>query len=226
MKKILYVNFENNSGKAIKEKVMLVTKFIDENQHNIEVVSDISIQRKYEIEDKVTSLLKDRDYKLTDVVDIVSLVKKDGFIVQSEDMPIEQTGYILVDDNKKLPSINSKKKIAVNNTFLNPDNEDNVVLKKSRFITAHEYGHYILHKGDSSLYAHRDSHERNTLIEMEADYFARSILMPLESFKGFVRAAKEICPNDEQEQLEVLSRFFKVTKNKLIKRLGDLSEIG
>lgn len=46
----------------------------------------------------------------------------------------------------------------VNKVFDNPDNEEDVVFKKSRFITAHEYGHYILHKSsEQTLYAHRDN---------------------------------------------------------------------
>lgn len=59
-------------------------------------------------------------------------------------------------------------------------------IEKSRFITAYEYEHYVLHKKqDKDFYAHRDRDIRDSPKELEADYFARSILMPEKFFRVY-----------------------------------------
>ena len=110
-----------------------------------------------------------------------------------------------------------------------------MVLKKSRFITAHEYGHFKLHKDpNEELYAHRDRDKRDTPQELEADYFARSILMPKDIFLSMNRlidsAFNEAAKQDgyfhqnvaNNVRLELLSKYFKVTRNKVSKRVGDI----
>ena len=200
-------------------------------------MTDISKERKMEIEQIVSDILKPYQISiLSPTIDIVSIVKMDGFLVQSADLPIETTGYLAVNDKEPVDDNNEfYRLIVVNNKFRNPDNEDNVVLKKSRFITAHEYGHFKLHKApDESLYAHRDRDKRDSLQELEADYFARSILMPKDDFllRNTVidSAFKNILSRDghlhkgaaEMAKLELLSRYYKVTRNKVSKRLEDI----
>lgn len=175
------------------------------------------------IESKTQSLLKDVDFEKSPYVDIVSLVKKDGFNVEPKDMDIDTTGCLLVNNDEA----NKERIIMVNTKFKNPDNEEDVVFKKSRFITAHEYGHFILHKEDGHLiYAHRDTDHREDDIELEADYFARSLLMPLDNFKMYYNAINEIGNGDEVFTVTVLSRLFKVTKNKVKKRVEDITILG
>lgn len=175
------------------------------------------------IESKTQSLLKDVDFEKSPYVDIVSLVKKDGFNVEPKDMDIDTTGCLLVNNDEA----NKERIIMVNTKFKNPDNEEDVVFKKSRFITAHEYGHFILHKEDGHpIYAHRDTDHREDDIELEADYFARSLLMPLDNFKMYYNAINEIGNGDEVFTVTVLSRLFKVTKNKVKKRVEDITILG
>lgn len=175
------------------------------------------------IESKTQSLLKDVDFEKSPYVDIVSLVKKDGFNVEPKDMDIDTTGCLLVNNDEA----NKERIIMVNTKFKNPDNEEDVVFKKSRFITAHEYGHFILHKEDGHpIYAHRDTDHREDDIELEADYFARSLLMPLDNFKMYYNAINEIGNGDEVFTVTVLSRLFKVTKNKVKKRVEDITVLG
>lgn len=198
---------------------------------------DISDSKKMEIEKKVSSILVNAGLEEETVVDIVSLVKNDHFLVQSGDLPIDTTGYLAVNDNEPIDEENQiSRLIVVNNKFRNPDREENVVLKKSRFITAHEYGHFILHKlSEEPLYAHRDSDKRDTEEELEADYFARSILMPAKIFLEIVDVINKVSEemmNDkgnckekdfyEKLKIEFLSKYFKVTQNKVIKRLEDV----
>lgn len=180
---------------------------------------NIEKSRMLEIEDIVSKILSGINFSNSPYVDIVSLVEKDGFDVETSEMDIETTGCLLVSDEPK----NRKRLILVNTNFKNPKNEPDVVFKKSRFITAHEYGHFILHKEDGQpIYAHRDTYHRTEPIELEADYFARSVLMPLDQFKSYYKILNRLGENDEKFTIEMLSKLFKVTRNKVQKRVEDL----
>lgn len=191
-------------------------------------------ERKQEIEKIVKSILEKESAPVSLTVDIVSLVKKDGFLVQTANLPLETTGYLAVNEQKPVDdSGNYHRLIVVNEKFKNPNNEENVVLKKSRFITAHEYGHFILHKPKwEALYAHRDSDRREDQQELEADYFARSILMPAKTFLlinntlDLIISENKDDPNANLDyKITTLSSLFKVTTDKVKKRLGDIDVI-
>lgn len=197
-------------------------------------------ERKIQIENIVKNIISDYDFSESQTVDIVSLVKKDDFLVQSADLPLKTTGYLAVNDSAPIDENGEfHRLIVVNKRFKNPDNEDNVVFKKSRFITAHEYGHFKLHKPeDQPLYAHRDSDRRDDPQEQEADYFARSILMPADNFlecnkiidkllaniKLLKMRNNDLIQNEDLSsyKVELLSRMFKVTKDKVKRRLEDI----
>lgn len=181
--------------------------------------SVIEKRKMLEIERKTADLLKGVDFEKSPYVDIVSLVKKDNFKVEPTPMDIETTGCLFVNEDENNPN----RLITVNTFFKNPENESDVVFKKSRFITAHEYGHFILHQEQGEpIYAHRDTYHRKEPNELEADYFARSILMPLNQFSTYYDILNEMGNNDEPFTVEMLSKLFKVTKNKVKKRIGDL----
>lgn len=194
---------------------------------------DISLEKKREIEEVVNKILDEnnigREAKESSlIVDIVRLVKSHDFAVQSADMDIDTTGCLMVNEHGRVLDSKKNKLILVNANFTNENHDENVVLKKSRFITAHEYGHYVLHKEEKEpFYAHRDSRHRTEPMELEADYFARSILMPLDVFKKYVTALKNLKIFDDHElAVSVLSTIFKVTKNKVQKRLNDIEQLG
>lgn len=177
----------------------------------------IEKQRMLEIENITKKLLINTGSEQSPSTDIVSLVKKAGFEVKPQKMDLETTGCLLVDDDDK------KRIIMVNTIFKNPDNEDDVVFKKSRFITAHEYGHFILHKESGQpIYAHRDTCHRTEPIELEADYFARSILMPSDKFQLYYEIVNQFGNNDEDFTVSILSKLFKVTRKKIKMRMEDL----
>lgn len=183
----------------------------------------LSKKRMLEIEKTATGILKDTDFSKALSVDITSLVKKDGFDVQTQMMPIETTGMLFVNDSEDAP----QRIIVVNQQFTNPDNETDVVFKKSRLIAAHEYGHYVLHKSPNEpLYAHRDTNKRDEDIELEADYFARSLLMPLPYFKRCYEILIGMSPNDDAYVYDMLSKLFRVTHKKVMARINDLSILG
>ena len=180
--------------------------------------SEVAVKRKKEIEVIVTNLLKNVDFTKSPYVDIVKLVESKGFEVETSDMDIETTGILYIDSKNK--------RITVNKEFKNPDKEEDVVFKKSRFITAHEYGHYILHcREGQTVVLHRDTYHREEADEVEADYFARSILMPLVQFKLYHEVAEEIGKGDKEFITNLLSIAFKVTRNKVNKRIRDLEEL-
>lgn len=184
-------------------------------------MGSITKEKMIEIENITANILSEHNVDLSKnpYVDIVSIVKQDGFNVVPVSMPIDTTGCLLVNDNP----LEYKRLITVNKDFKNPENENDVVFRKSRFITAHEYGHYILHKtSDMPLYAHRDSDKRNNKKELEADYFARALLMPFKPFNAFYSAACKMSDGDIDFTKDMLSLIFKVTKNKVNKRLEDL----
>lgn len=182
-------------------------------------MSEIAKEKMLEIEKITNGILAGIDFEKSPYVDIVSLVKKENFEVEPTEMDIETTGCLLVNNNEKRP----KRLIMVNTYFKNPDNEPDVIFKKSRFITAHEYGHFKLHSIEGQpIYAHRDTYHRTDQNELEADYFARSILMPLRQFKVYYNTLNRMANNDETFAIEILSSLFGVTKNKIRKRIGDL----
>lgn len=184
----------------------------------------IDKQKMLLIEEEIDNIFKNMSLTPSPSIDIVSLVNKDGFEVETTKMDIETTGRLLVDDKTD----NHQRIITVNTIFTNKNKERNIVLKKSRFITAHEYGHFILHNEmlGQPTYAHRDTQHRTEPIEQEADYFARSILMPLENFKEMYLLMKNLGIKNKKEIVKLLSEMFVVTIDKANKRLEDLTVLG
>ena len=176
-------------------------------------------ERKLQIESEVSKILTNYDFEKNPYVDITAIVKKDGFTITPQEMELETTGCLFVEENN---GKESNKHILVNTIFKNPDNDEDVVFKKSRFITAHEYGHFVLHH---SFRAHRDTYHRTEPLELEADYFARSILMPLDYFSECYKLLQEFIGNDTKYIIELLSKLFRVTKNKVAKRINDIKEL-
>lgn len=187
---------------------------------------DISKKRKVEIEKVVDHILQEKIGDRCTYVDIISLVKKDDFLVQTSEMDIETTGCLIVNDLKTVMKTNKHRLIVVNKNLKNNNNDENYILKKSRFITAHEYGHFKMHKKENQpIYAHRDTYHRTDPQELEADYFARSILMPYRAFKTFYKAAYDVSNENMSTIIELLSSIFKVSKDKTFKRICDISEL-
>lgn len=179
--------------------------------------------RMLKIENEVNKITSTLDFSKSPFVDISSLVEKERFTVRPRLMEIETTGCLFVNDDPE----NFERLIVVNTIFKNPDNEKDVIFKKSRFITAHEFGHYKLHKpSQQSYYFHRDSDKRDNQIELEADYFARALLMPYNEFSGYLKILNDMAENDPLFVKGTLSSLFGVTKNKVEKRMEDLVTLG
>lgn len=155
-------------------------------------------------------------------IDIVKLVREDGFLIQTLKMDSETTGMLLVDDKRKILDTNYHKVIIVKKDF---------GYCKSRFIVAHEYAHYCLHKdGETTQFAHRDYRKvGDDPKELEADAFARCLLMPENLVNAFVASADESScyPEDEKASflIEMISGKFNVSTQKANLRLKELKII-
>ena len=164
-----------------------------------------------EIEVKANEIIK--KYGLTEPgFDLTNLLtEKEDFLIGEQEMDAGTTGLLLVNDNDHIPNTETHRLIAVNRSLGQDENK-----QRRRFIVAHEYGHFILHKRNASLFAHRSTEEKDSVIELEADYFARCLLMPKEWVDAVL---EELKPLTIDEKILIIAHRFNVTKNKARKRL-------
>ena len=97
---------------------------------------------------------------------------------------------------------------------------------RRRFTIAHELGHYILHRELKTIFLDKlfrlnnNSTEQNQELEMEANIFAASILMP----ESLIR--KEVANIDldfgSEEGIKYLARIFDVSSTAMFYRLKNL----
>lgn len=144
-------------------------------------------------------------------VDIISLVKKDGIKIFKMIFDDDTSGALLVD------KFNTIAKTGANKVILVENKADEC---RGRYITAHEYAHYLLHKKDEQVqFAHRDYSHSNDEAEVEADLFARSILMPYDLI------VSELNKSEKMRELDVvkyISEMCNVTLKKAAVRFKEL----
>lgn len=117
-------------------------------------------------------------------VEIVKLCNKKGLKVFEQYLKPNESGLIVVDAHK-WEKYESDKFIVVN--LSEP-------ATRRRFTIAHELAHFILHKGENTLYAHRDMTDNSgndAAIEREANYFAANVLMPEKLIKNRVEEIRQ-----------------------------------
>lgn len=144
------------------------------------------------------------------------LTETEGFLVGEQAMEDGTTGLLLVNDQQPIPKTNTHKLITTN---LSLRSEENYKARR-RYIAAHEYGHFILHKQDSQLFAHRDVAHQDSQQEREADYFARCLLMPRKLVDVMLGSEMVQGLNDE-EKISMVARVFNVTPKKAALRLRE-----
>lgn len=154
--------------------------------------------------------------------DLISFLKSQyNFAILEVPLEDDTTGYILVDEKNLLGFKNfiTHRLIVTNESLFNYIN----YLQKRRFIIAHEFGHYILHKHDSQIqFAKRDTEHFNTKEEQEAEYFARSFLMPESEV---LQVINRIENHSITQKVEEIKKTFNVTENKARYRLQELGLI-
>ena len=101
--------------------------------------------------------------------------------------------------------------------------------QRSRYVTAHELGHYCLRdseccenkaKGEKPMFKQEASGEKPKA-EEQADLFARTLLMPYAYIKNAVALYHEKRRGDFATLAEYIARVFNVTEDKARKRLGE-----
>lgn len=104
-------------------------------------------------------------------INIRSIVKDNDITIEELDLPSSISGH--------LKFVNGKWIIGVNK---------NHNIKRQRFTIAHEFGHYILHRREGTVYEDTTFFRKSndSSIEYKANEFAAEILMPEEMLKNAV----------------------------------------
>lgn len=97
---------------------------------------------------------------------------------------------------------------------------------RQRFTLAHEFGHFILHEGILShadrdfkvKYRNRDSSEATDFEEIEANFFAASLLMP----KRFLDEGQAVDCIDDDQRIQQLAMTYQVSQHAMSLRLSNL----
>lgn len=184
--------------------------------------------RMQEIEAKANSIISSHGLAFPGFDLAQFLTNTEGFVLGEQPMNDDTTGLILVNDAEFVGGTTSHRLISTNTNLRSSEH----FIQRRRFIVAHEYGHLILHKAsDERLFAHRDSGERDTPKELEADYFARCLLMPRSlvqaAVQSFIPSINKIENETEGESdiVNMVSSMFNVTPKKARIRLNELNLI-
>lgn len=176
-----------------------------------------AVERRVEIERIVDSIIDRNRNTIIPAFDIVKFLKEtENFAIASQPMVDDTTGILIVNDEEYISDTNTNRLIIINSLLQEKDN----FIQRRRFIIAHEYGHFILHKKDIRQFAHRDTSKKDNYIEKEADFFARSLLMPRNFLQALldVEFVKELSFDGK---VALVSRMFNVTKKKAEQRLKE-----
>lgn len=203
---------KKTNNKIINKKKTMVNIKIKTNTLNAD--------KKIIIDKKIEQLRKNYPELDSAGFDLISFLEKYyKFIIVEVPLNDDTTGMIAVDD---INLLNFKKyethRIIIINSELHKKYS---YIQKRRFIIAHEFGHFVLHKEDSQVQlAKRDTEHFNNAEELEAEYFARSILMPEEKVKQLMN----LFPNASiSDKVNEVMRMFNVTENKARYRLQELN---
>lgn len=176
-----------------------------------------SEERRREIEDIVSSIILNHTELNVPAFDIIKYLKeKEGFAIASKPMIDDTTGMLFVNDEEFVDDTDTHKLIVINSLLKEQGN----FIQRRRFIIAHEFGHYVLHKKDAIQYAHRDTSNKDALEEKEADYFARCLLMPKDIIDVLLEI-KFIKDSSEENKISLISRIFNVTRKKAKQRIKE-----
>lgn len=175
-----------------------------------------SPERRREIEGIVDKIIASHDLKRPGFDLVTFLTKSQSFTVGLQDLDSDTTGLLLVNDSEYIEGLQTHRLIVLNNFLKTKPN----YLRRRRFITAHEFGHFILHKEGKTIFAHRDYSSRETPEEKEADFFARCLLMP-RSLVREVLSVGEVDSIDIEEKVALIARTFNVTEKKARQRLTE-----
>lgn len=178
-----------------------------------------TLERRQEIETFVNEFIDENKLNTPGFDLIKFLTQKYDFKIGAQNLEKNTTGILLVNDDDVIPNTDTHMLISVNRD-LGVDDEYIYNLKK-RFIIAHEFAHFMLHKNEHTQFAHRDTDKKNSPEEREADYFARCLLMPRELVSKILNV-DNIKEQSLCDKASIISRLFVVTITKAKARIEEL----
>jgi len=173
----------------------------------------LNFMEKKVIEEKVTRLLSQNGYnpEKDNYVDIVDLVKKEGFSVGNVLLSDSDDGFLAI-----RPAKNTYEKIiGVNATR-------SIELK--RFIIAHEFAHSVLHYESGQIFLHRENKKGKDEEENDADYFAAALLMPRRSFQRVYEQLKAAELSESTIRLN-LAMIYGVPAESVVRRIKEVNSL-
>ena len=181
-----------------------------------ETAVELSEDRLREIQKTAEDILD--QYKLLPGFDLARfLTREESFVLGLKEMDRNTTGVLLINQEEFIRGTTTHKLILINQRLQEqPDFQ-----QRSRFIAAHEYGHYKLHATGMSYYPHRDTSNVNAPQEQEAEYFARCLLMPEKSIRELMKLSA-VADGSTEDKAAMIARFFNVTQKKASQRMADL----
>ena len=155
-------------------------------------------------------------------INISRLINENDFKILKLNLEMDGTsGLIMVDDDKPVFDFNINRLIVV---------DDSLSYERKRFISAHEFAHFALHKESGTMIRHRDVRNGNddnlSPQEKEADNFALCLLTPESLVHAEVEKLKIDVPNPSPEFIvKYIAKKSEITDKKSRKRLEDLEII-
>lgn len=195
--------------------VAMPKESIASEQKEVQSISQaISETRKNEIKTIAEEIILKN--KLAPGFDLVKfLTTHEGFVVGTKEMAADTTGVLMINLREPIGNTGSNKLIIINESL---KVKQDFKLRR-RFITAHEYGHAVLHAKER-LFAHRDTSDLKAPLEQEAEFFARCFLMPEDRVRELLDISRI---HDNNTGLPALiSLVFKVTEKKARIRMEEL----
>lgn len=171
-------------------------------------------ERKNEIEGLVNDLISQYGLSRPGFDLVAFLIREEHFKVGLQKLDKGTTGLLLVNEQNSISDTDANRLIVINSRL----GEEADFNKRRRFIAAHEYAHFKLHNDGHDIFAHRDYSEKEALVEKEADYFARCLLMPKHLVENVINLWG-IKDASIEEKVSVISDIFKVTEKKARQRL-------
>lgn len=158
-----YINFPKVN--LPEHKISSVEYYLENEDSKKEKLNDINLteSRKLEIENLTLQFREYWGLGKKPIFNLVDILSVNGFIISRIEL-----------EDKKTDAF-SQWIDSIPYIILGDGNKSSV---RSRFNISHELGHLILHKGITS----KQKRSYHKLLEKEANYFASSFLLPMESF--------------------------------------------
>jgi Zn-dependent peptidase ImmA (M78 family) len=167
------------------------------------------------VRNKANELREKFSPSIDSFIDVHKIAKKLGVEICEDKLDDDVSGVLVMKNTAPFIFINEKQ-------------SEN----RQRFTIAHELGHFVIHHSDwhvdtgkSIKIYNRDSKSSSGehLEEIEANQFAAELLMPKENIDRFM--AKQKITNFDEDSIEELAKFLKVSLQALSIRLAKLSYV-